>query len=175
METELLVKRAKQGDKDALVELIMQQNQAYYKLAYAFLNNKEDALDAMEDMIVILYEKIHQLRKEDAFSYWSKAILVNCCKRLLRIRNKTVLLETIEEESCEHGFKERENQLWLETGLAQLPEIHQEVIRLRYFMDYDYETIASVLKIPLGTVKSRLAAGLKKLKKTLGGEGHGDD
>lgn len=62
METDLLVKRAKQGDKDALVELIMLQKQEYYKLAYAFLNNKEDALDALEDMIVILYERIDRLK-----------------------------------------------------------------------------------------------------------------
>ncbi len=72
VETELLVKRAKLGDKNALVELIMQQNQEYYRLAYAFLSNKEDALDAMEDMIVILYEKIHQLRKGDAFPIGAK-------------------------------------------------------------------------------------------------------
>ena len=175
MATELLVQRAKRGDKDALVELIMGQNQEYYRLAYAFLSNREDALDAMEDMIVILYEQIHQLRKGEAFPSWSKAILVNCCKRLLRNRKRTVLVEAIAEEACEGGFREREDQLLLETGLARLPEIHQEVIRLRYFMDFDYESIARILKIPLGTVKSRLAAGLKKLKETLGGEGHGED
>jgi len=175
VETEMLVKKAKQGDKDALVELIMGQKQEYYKLAYAFLSNKEDALDAVEDMIVILYEKIHQLRKIDAFHFWSKTILTNCCKRRLRNRNKVILVDSLEEEPCESNFKQREDHILLETVLGQLHENHQEVIRLRYFLDLDYEAISRILKIPLGTVKSRLSTGLNKLKESLGGEGYGKD
>lgn len=56
METDILVKKAKNGDRDALVRLIMNQKKDYYKLAYAYLENREDALDGMEDMIVILNE-----------------------------------------------------------------------------------------------------------------------
>lgn len=173
METGLLAKRVKTGDKDALVELIMGQSREYYKLAYAFLGNREDALDAMEDMVVIIYEKLHQLKKMDSFTSWSKTILVNCCRKQLRNRNKTVpLFGTLEERASESELKQSEDYILLEGGLGQLSEKHQEVIRLRYFLDYDYETISRVLKVPLGTVKSRLAAGLKQLKESLGGEDH---
>ncbi|NLX91895.1 MAG: sigma-70 family RNA polymerase sigma factor [Firmicutes bacterium] len=176
METNLLVKKAKQGDKDALVELIMLQNQEYYKLAYAFLNNKEDALDAMEDMIVILYERIDRLRKVDAFYNWSKTILVNCCRGRLRRKKRIILYDSFAEETEElknNDFNQKEERLMLDAALAGLSHKHQEVIRLRYYLDLDYETISHLLKIPLGTVKSRLSTGLKKLKKTLGDEGYG--
>lgn len=171
METIELVKHARQGDQDALVKLIMSRKQEYYKLAYAYMQNREDAMDAMEDMIVLLYENIGRLKKEEAFHSWSKTILVNCCKNLLRKRKRFVSLETAPEESCEGGFGSREDRLLLEEQLAKLAKGHQEVLKLRYFLGLDYQSIADMLKIPLGTVKSRIAKGLGKLKTGLGGEG----
>lgn len=165
-----LVKRAKQGDKEALIELIMTKKQEYYKLAYVYMKNEEDALDVMEDMIVILYENIHKLKKDDAFYSWSKTILVNCCKNLLRKRKKVVSLEAIEEDADEEIIEQKNQKIMLDGYLSKLSEKHQEVIRLRYFLDLDYETIAGLIKVPIGTVKSRISIGLKKLKESFGGE-----
>ncbi|MDO7786588.1 RNA polymerase sigma factor [Desulforamulus aquiferis] len=165
-----LVRKAKQGNRDALIELVMLRKQEYYKLAYVFLGNKEDALDAMEDMIVILYENISRLKKDEAFSTWSKTILVNCCKKILKNNRKTVSIETIEEIVAEDGIEHKDNQILLEKYLSQLSDKHQEVIRLRYFLDLEYQVIADILKIPLGTVKSRIAYGIERLKECFGGE-----
>jgi RNA polymerase sigma-70 factor (ECF subfamily) len=172
LETEILVKKAKKGDKEALVQLIMIKKQEYYKLAYTYMKNKEDALDAMEDMIVIIYEKIYKLKKETAFYSWSKTILVNCCKSLLRRKKKIISLEAIREETHEGGFEQKDEELMLKKYLSQLNEKHQEVIKLRYFLDLDYQTIADIVKIPLGTVKSRISVGLKKLKESLEVKNH---
>ena len=57
-----LVKKAKKGNKEALIMLIMDNKMEYYKLAYTYMKNKEDSLDALQEMIVILYEKIHTLK-----------------------------------------------------------------------------------------------------------------
>jgi RNA polymerase sigma factor (sigma-70 family) len=165
-----LVKKAKQGDKDALVELIMDQKSDFYKLAYVYMKNSEDAMDAMEDMIVILYENIHRLKKEEAFYSWSKTILVNCCKSVLRKRRHTEEVDDFSEETSEKDIRQKEDQIVLERCLSQLDEKHQDVIRLRYFLDLDYKSIADIVKVPLGTVKSRISIGLKKLKESLGGE-----
>jgi len=62
-----IVKRAKGGDKEALIQLIMSQKQDYYRLAYIYMKNQEDTLDAMEDMILKLYENIKGLKEEQAF------------------------------------------------------------------------------------------------------------
>lgn len=167
----MLVKEAKQGDKEALVQLIMAKKQDYYKLGYIYMKNSEDALDAMEDMIVILYECIHKLKKEESFYSWSKTILVNCCKNSLRKNKKIILLERTKEIFYEDTFQQKDEALVLEEYLAQLHQKHQEVIKLRYFLDLDYKTIAKLLKVPIGTVKSRISIGLKKLKERIGGEG----
>lgn len=170
-----LVKKAKQGDKEALIKLIMDKREEYYKLAYVYMKNKEDALDVMEDMIVIIYENMHKLKKEEAFYSWSKTILANCCKNSLRKSSKIIYLEDMKEEAQydyahNNAVDNKEQQIIIEEYISKLKEKHQEVIRLRYFLDLDYNTIASILKIPIGTVKSRISIGLKKLKESLGGE-----
>lgn len=170
MEIERLVKKAKQGDKDALVQLIMAEKEVYYKLAYVYMKNAEDAMDAMEDMILILYENISRLKNESSFYSWSKTILVNCCKNSLKKKNKVVFLETLQEQQQDSFVAETDEQLRLEKHLGELNSKQQEVIRLRYFMDMDYQSIAELLKVPLGTVKSRISIGLSKLKVVLGGE-----
>ena len=170
MELELLAKKAKKGDQDALVKLIMLKKDEYYKLAYVYMKNKEDALDVMEDMIVILYEKIHQLEKPESFYTWSKTILVNCCKKQLKNNSRSISLDLVQEEVREYEeLQQKEDQLLLEEYLSRLAEKHQEVIKLRYFLDLDNSSISQMLRIPLGTVKSRLSIGLRNLKESLGG------
>lgn len=170
MDIEVLIKKAKQGDKEALVQLIMAQKKGFYKLAYLYMKNEEDALDALQDTIVILYENIHKLKNHDAFYSWSKTILVNCCKKLLRENKKIVPLASVKEESYEEGFDKKNEQIILQKHLSNLKEKYQEVIKLHYFLDLDNETTAKILNIPVGTVKSRIFNGIKKLKESLRGE-----
>jgi RNA polymerase sigma-70 factor (ECF subfamily) len=166
-----LVKRARAGDKEALLALIMQQKQDYYRLAYTYTSNDEDAMDAMEDMIVIVYENIDRIKKPEAFYSWSKTILVNCCRKILRKKKNLLSIEAAGEQSHE-VFPQVDRQMELESQLSLLQEKHQEVLKLRYYLDLDYQQIADILKIPLGTVKSRISTGLMKLAEGLGGEGY---
>lgn len=79
MNVSKLVKKAKHGNKEALVKLIMQEKQSFYKLALVYVGNEHDAL---ENMIVILYGKTEQLNDDEAFYRWSKTILVNECRAI---------------------------------------------------------------------------------------------
>jgi len=167
VDTAALVRAAKRGDREALVRLIMKEKQDYYRLAYAFTGNRADALDAMEDMIVILHENIRRLRQEAAFPSWSRTILVNCCKSILRQRKQVVSLEVVPETAAADSWQRTDEAIMLERQLTQLGEKQQEVLRLRYYLDLDYQTIAGMLKIPLGTVKSRLAGALRQLQKAM--------
>lgn len=166
MEQEVIaqIKKAKNGDKEALIQLIMGQKEDYYRLAYVYMKNQEDALDAMEDMILKVFENIKTLKKLESFYSWSKTILVNCCKQNLRNKNKVVLLQELPEEAYEEQLSEHEERIVFEDHLAKLNPKYQEVLRLRFLLDMDYQNIASLLKIPLGTVKSRIHTGLKMLK-----------
>lgn len=168
MELKYLVKKAKKGDKEALLQLILQEKDNYYRLAYVYMKNQVDSEDMVQDMIITLYDNIKNLRKEDKFYSWSKTILVNLCKKNLGNRNRVIPMESIEDEVVE--FSGREDRMDLDHYLGRLGENHQEVIRLRYYLDMDYKAISELLEIPLGTVKSRLNAATEKLRSAIGEE-----
>lgn len=172
-----LVKKAKKGNKKALLQLIMAEKDTFYKLALTYMGNEHDAMDALEDMIVILYEKIYQLKKDEAFYSWSKTILVNQCKTLLRKRKRVVLVDEWKTVDDSNGsevivsdtYKQSEQQMDLEQLFIHVNEHQKEAIQLKYIHDLDYETIAEITNVPIGTVKSRVFQGLKKLRDHYGG------
>ncbi|HHY73115.1 MAG TPA: sigma-70 family RNA polymerase sigma factor [Bacillus bacterium] len=175
-----LVKKAKKGSKEALLQLIMAEKDAYYRLAFTYMGNSHDAMDAMEEMIVTLYEKIDQLKKEEAFYSWSKTILVNHCKSLLRKQKKLVFLDDLDstnERDIEHAVDtdphtSSDQQMDIQQLLFHLNEHQKEAIQLKYFHDLDYQTIAVITNVSIGTVKSRIFQGLKKLREHYRGDGN---
>lgn len=173
-----LVKKAKNGNKEALLQLIREQQDDYYRLALTYMGNPHDAMDAMEDMIVSLYHHIPQLTKEESFYSWSKTILVNRCKQLLRKQNKVVLMENAEEISRQlfdlavgpDSFQQSEQRMDIQRMLLQLNTHQKEAIELKYLHDLDYQTIAEITQVSIGTVKSRVFQGLKKIRNHFGGD-----
>lgn len=173
-----LVKKAKKGDKDALLELILAEKEAYYKLALTYTGNQHDAMDAMEEMIVVLYEKITQLKKDEAFYSWSKTILVNHCRAMLRKQKKVVSIDEWvtannqepRDERSSASYRSSEQFLDIQESLKHINTHQKEAIQLKYFHDLDYETIAAVTNVSIGTAKSRVFQGLKKLREYYGGE-----
>lgn len=165
-----LIRQAGKGDQEALVQAIMCRKEEYYRLAYVYTNNQVDALDAVADMIVILFENIRRLKNPDSFGSWSKTILVNCCKKMTRRRSKIVPVEKLEETPYIEKYENRDAASDLLDQLERLSPQQKEAIKLRYFLDLDYKSMAEILAVPVGTVKSRVSIGLKKLKERLGGE-----
>lgn len=172
------VKKAKKGNKEALLQLIMAEKDDYYRLALTYMGNSHDAMDAMEEMIVRLYENIGQLKKAESFYSWSRTILVNSCKALLRKRQQLVLLDDAGADgrsAAEHAppgdpYRYTDQQMDIRQMLLHLNEQQQEAIQLKYWHDLDYQTIAEMTNVPVGTVKSRIFQGLKKLRELYGGE-----
>lgn len=175
MNVSRLVKQAKRGNKEALLQLIISDQDAYYRLAYTYMGNEHDAMDAMEDMIVAVYEKIDQLQKEEAFYSWSKTILVNRCKALLRKQKKLFLFEDGQEPSLaavtdDNPYRDKESEMDMQVLLSHLNAQQREAIILRYVHDFPYKTIADMTGEPLGTIKSRISQSIQKLKIILGGD-----
>jgi len=170
MDIQSLVHRAKEGDKEALVDLIIAQREDYYKIAYVYVENKEDALDAVSEMTVTLYQHISKLRNDELFYSWSKTILVNCCKAILRNRGKIVYFEEYHEGAKEDNYNVKEMRADILFCVKKLNSTQKEAIKLKYFMDLDYDSIAKIINAPLGTVKSRVVKGLARLKRCFGGE-----
>jgi RNA polymerase sigma-70 factor (ECF subfamily) len=178
MNVRRLVKKAKKGNKEALLQLVLAEKDNYYKLALTYMGNSHDAMDAMEEMIVKLYEKIDQLKRAEAFYSWSKTILVNTCKSLLRKQKKLVLIDDWEaaaEQEPEHSsfnnpYISSEQKIDIQQLLRHVNEHQREAIQLKYLHDLDYQTIADLSNVSVGTVKSRIHQGLKKLRGLYGGD-----
>src|SRR5690625_1220817 len=140
------------------------------------MKNKHDARDVMANMSVSLYEKSALLERSEACYSWSRTILVNECKTRLRRRKKVVLFdkqsvasgEVIEEPVVTDHFKQTEQQMDMETMLSHVSEAQRETIQLKYFHDLDNRTIAKITGVSIGTVKSRLYYGLRKLQTMTG-------
>ena len=169
-----LVRKAKKGNKKALLELIMAQQDDYYRLALSYMGNAHDAMDAMEEMIVSLYANMGQLKKEEAFYSWSKTILVNRCKQMLKKQQKVVLMDEWEPAPADvhNPYEQKEQRMELQEMLRLVNDYQKEAIELKYFHDLDYETIAGMTNVSIGTVKSRIFQGLKKIRDQYRGETH---
>lgn len=178
MNVSRLVRQAQRGNKEALLQLIIAEQDAYYRLAYSYMKNEHDAMDAMEDMIVKLYEKLDQLNNREAFYSWSKTILVNRCKTLLRSKERFHLFGDGEQEPTvaaltdEDPFRHTESEMDMEELLSHLNARQREAIELRYVHDLPYQTIAEMTDSPLGTIKSRISQGIQRLKALIGGDRH---
>jgi RNA polymerase sigma-70 factor (ECF subfamily) len=159
------VARAKAGDKQALLDLVLAREREFYGLSYVYMRNEQDAADALQDMIVILYTRIHTLKKDESFYSWANQILVRCCLTKLRRDKRWQLIPEGYEEATEHSG---EAGLDLLNAVHKLPGAQRDVILLFYYSDKTFEEISEIQSCPVGTVKSRLHQGLKKLKGWLG-------
>ena len=155
-----------------LIGLLSEKKQMYYRLAYSLTGNEADALDAISQMTLQVVEKIHTLRSHEAFTAWSRRILVNVCREFWRKNPKNLPIDEALSMESKSGLPV-EDELVIRQFIAGLPEIHREVVYLRFYMDYEYRDIAQVLEIPEGTVKSRLNRALESLREHMGGALHG--
>jgi len=156
----------------SLIETLFTRKQTYYRLAYSILGNESDALDAVSQMTLRIVEKIDSLRDQEAFFAWSRRILINICHGFWRQNKPYVPLQDALLSEANEGSP-GEDALYIRRMVSLLPEIHREVVYLRYFMDYEYKDIAIILEIPEGTVKSRLNRAIESLRQQMGEETDG--
>lgn len=167
---EQLVIAARAGDKDAFVKLFEMVKDSLYRTACVILENENDAYDALQESALKAYKNLQQLRQPQFFKTWVTRILINKCCAILKERKKvslfadmSVLQVNLQEKSpFSVGVMEAVNHL-------SFP--YRAVVILRYLEGYSQKEIAQILNCPVGTVKSRLNAALKKLKADLKGQG----
>ncbi|MCU9615037.1 sigma-70 family RNA polymerase sigma factor [Caldibacillus lycopersici] len=170
---EQLLKEAQKGDQEAFFQLLTVHKEQLYRVAYAYLKNEADSLEAIQEVTYRAYKNIKKVKEPKYFSTWLTRIMMNYCndewKRRKRLSGKepTELLLA--------HVKENDARLSIEAAIQTLDPKLQEVIVLKYFQDMTIEQIAYVLKRPSGTVKTWLNKALRMLRKQLeeGGEFHG--
>jgi len=144
---------------EELLDVILKHKLTLYRMAYVILENHADAEDAVGDTIKIVYEKRHQLRKKESAKAWMVQILVNVSKRKCRERKHIILVETPPEKQME-GDTELD-EVW--GYVCSLPKEFRDVVALYYYDAFSVDEISKILKVPIGTVKSRLSRARQRL------------
>ena len=160
-----MVKRAKAGDVNAIGNLITENTQSMYRVAFGILKNDEEIYDAISNTTVIVFEKISSLRKEEFFKTWLTRILINECYRIYNQSKKIVYMENYNEQRLE--YNDNHSDLEIKNLIKSLNEELRDIVSLYYLEDFSVKEIAKILEIPDGTVKSRLSRARKELEKVL--------
>lgn len=151
----------------AETEQILTENyERYYRLAYSYMRNEDDALDVVQESAYRAIRDCRKVRNKDYLSTWIYRIVVNTALDMLRRKKK----ENITEELPEIPVEDQYQDLELRTILNQLDDKSRTIILLRYFEDLKLEDIADIVGDNLNTVKARLYRSLKKLRLNLEAE-----
>ncbi len=147
------------GEEDIerfFAQLLCRYRSPIVNLAYQLLGDRDEAEDVAQDTFVQAFLHLKRFRGQSNLFTWLYRIAVNACRMRLRKRRPLPLPDV--ERSADSGFDE---QVWIlkqqvDEVLRRLPEPLREVLILREMHELSYEQIAQVLRIPVGTVRSRL-------------------
>jgi RNA polymerase sigma-70 factor (ECF subfamily) len=169
-----LIRKAARGDSRALSELLQQQYSFLYQYALKLTMNKSYAEDVTQETMLRAIEKISAFQGKAKFSTW----LITIASRIYidRIRSKERERKWVQEEQTLRAIRYETQTLlgdWPEAleAIGRMPGDIRMAVLLKYYYGYAQVEIASMLELPVGTVKSRLHNGLKQLRKELGEDG----
>lgn len=166
------LKAAQAGDRDALITLLREIEPHVYKTAYYLLNNEQDAMDASQEALIRIYQKIGTYEERALFKTWVQRIVTNICIDKFRRTKPSVSIEEHEMVFASGQFVEDEvmavfAQKDIIEAIDKLPVQHRTVIVLRYLHDFSYAEIADSLQLPINTVKSYLFRARQQLQQYL--------
>lgn len=147
-------------------EQTIRQQDNYYRLAYSYTKNSEDALDIIQDSIYKALSSLDTLVNPDVMKTWFYRILVNTSLDFLRKnRNGLIINDDLIEDKL--GEIPLYPDIDLQRSLEELPLNYRSVIVLRYFEDLKIDEIAAILNLNPNTVKTRLYTALKLLRQEM--------
>ena len=175
---ELTLHSARRGDAAAFERLVTPCEQTVWRVCWHYMGNQQDAQDCMQETMLRAWRAIRDFRGDSAVETWLYRIASTTCLDALR-RRKTRQAESL-EALREGGYEppdsargpeeealRRDRHARLREALASLPEKLRLPLTLYALEDRPYEEIAGLLRVPVGTVKSRIARGREQLKKIL--------
>lgn len=154
-----LVARARRGDEAAFEQLVRRHQRYVFNLAYRVLGDYAEADDMTQEAFVRVWQGLSDFRGQARFTTWLYRIVHNLClNRIAGLQRELCQTEPVEEALVDPAssfdlFETREQLAFLHAELDRLPAKYRLVLTLRYLQDLSYAEIASVLDVPIGTVK----------------------
>ncbi len=145
--------------KEKFTLLVLECEETLFRISVSMLKNEKDAEDATQTAILKAYEKISTLKEERYFKTWLVRILINICNRQLKQKSR---LADLQKDVCSTDISF--DNIEVRTALESLPLKVRQVVVLYYIEQFSTKEISTILKIPKGTVLSRLAKGRELLR-----------
>jgi RNA polymerase sigma-70 factor (ECF subfamily) len=178
MDEQGLIQKAQQGDLDAFNELVLQYQNPVYNAAYRIMGDNDSAADATQEAFIAAYRAIGSYRG-GSFRAWLMRIVTNACYDELRRRKRRpssslealfvadaapgeVLVNGV--EGPEAYAQRQDLNRALHVGLQALVPEQRVVLVLSDVQGYNYQEIAEIIGVSLGTVKSRLSRARSKMR-----------
>jgi RNA polymerase sigma-70 factor, ECF subfamily len=167
---EQLVERVRAHDPHAFENLIAHTQKRAFGLAYHLIGDYHKAQDILQEAYLRLYRHIGSLKNPRAFHSWFAQVITNLSKDCFRDKKQCEIPIEFHEPSLQEGPELIDGTIAREQVreiLGRLTAIERTTLLLREYYELSYEEVASVLKIPIGTVRSRLAEARRKLADTM--------
>lgn len=175
---EQLINEFKEGNNKAFDEIVYRYKDRLVNFLFRYTGNKDDSEDLAQDAFIKLYRSKHLYQEIAKFSTWFYTIAINIAKTFKKKRGKLSTLSISDyDQDSEKDFDLPANTIepdeyanavienyYIQKAINSLDDTYREAIVLRDIQDLDYEEIAEILKVPIGTVKSRINRGREKLK-----------
>lgn len=175
-----LVERHRLGDPAAFEEIYAEHEKMVFNLALRMTGDREDAAELTQEVFLRVYRHLERFRGRSTLKTWIFRIAINCCRSRFRRRKLPFLdlgpepeavLERVadprsdpERDALNRGLKEQ-----LEAALRRVPTVFREAVILRDVYGFSYEEISHILRVRVGTVRSRIARGRDRLREAMEG------
>jgi RNA polymerase sigma-70 factor (ECF subfamily) len=167
-----LVRHFTEGNEAAFSELVQRHEDKIFAIAYRITGDRAEALDATQEAFIALFRRAGSFRGESAFATWLYRIGMNAAYDALRRRRPTVEVRAdLDEDLGRSAASAMEEVAGIRSdiagALAQLPPEYREAVVMHDLGDIPYEELATLTKVSLGTVKSRISRGRRRLAELL--------
>ena len=168
-----LVERYLAGDVAAFDELMRAHQDRVFGVCLRMLRDREAALDATQETFITVFRKADRFAGRSAFSTWLYRVAVNTCYDAARRsgRHRTESLPEATDPADQRAgdeFAAVELRPDLEAAIESLPDEFRAAVVLSDLNGLALQTVAEILEVPIGTVKSRVFRGRKILANMLG-------
>jgi len=162
-------KRLRRHEQAAFHELVDRFSQQLFRVAYSMVGNAADAEDVVQETFTAAFSGIGRFRGESSLKTWLMQILARQSARVHRSRGRrmTIGIEKV-DQPVHDPAQANQSRMDVTEMLQKLSPEHREVIVLRELQGMGYEEMAQALKIPRGTVESRLHRAREELKRAFG-------
>jgi len=163
-----IVRSCRAGDSGAWNELVERYSRYVYAIAVrGFRMSDDDAEDVFQDVFTRIYTRLDSLRDDSALRPWIAQLTRRRCLDALASKGREVAADDVLADEATADLADVEQAYSIREAMSGLPEACQDILDRFFTQDQSYKTIADELDIPSGTIASRIARCLKRLRNEL--------